>query len=80
MTILSDPPAATTEKAVSELRATRRRRRLGDTEWGDLAYRVYTTAFFCLVITIMLSGVVGDSPVAAEDVTTVVVSSEVGGQ
>lgn len=57
------PPAVDTQAAVAELRATRRRRRLGDADWGELAYRVYTTAFFCLVVTIMLSGWVGDSPV-----------------
>ncbi len=68
MTTLTDPPAAETQQAVAELRSTRRRRRLGDTNWGDLAYRVYTTAFFVLVIAVMLSGWVGDSEVEASDV------------
>jgi hypothetical protein len=51
---------------VAELRATRRRRRLGDTQWGDLAYRVYTTALFCLVVAMMLAGWVGDQELTAQ--------------
>ena len=57
---LEPPPEPTASPAVAELRATRRRRRLGDTRWGDLAYRVYTTALFCLVVAMMLAGWVGD--------------------
>lgn len=65
------PSDASTARVVAELRSTRRRRRLGDTEWGELAYRVYTTAFFVLVVVIMVSGAVGDrraSPGAVDQV------------
>jgi hypothetical protein len=55
-------------EVVGELRAARRRRRLGDTDWFELAYRVYTTAFVVLVVTIMLSGWVGNSAVPVEAV------------
>lgn len=65
------PPADESLRAASDLRAARRRRRLGDTEWGELAYRVYTTTFFCLVVGIMLSGMVGDSPVDRSTVADV---------
>lgn len=71
MTVSSDPPVALTAQVVAELRSTRRRRRLGDTEWGELAYRVYTTAFFVLVVIIMISGAVGDRPVSAQTVVQV---------
>jgi len=49
--------------AVSDLRSRRRRRRLGDLEWGDLAYRVYTTSLGTLVIAVLLSSWVGDNRV-----------------
>lgn len=68
----AEPSDAATARVVAELRSTRRRRRLGDTEWGELAYRVYTTAFFVLVVVIMVSGAVGDSPASAAAVTQVV--------
>jgi hypothetical protein len=55
-------------KVVAELRSARRRRRLGDTDWFELAYRVYTTAFVGLVVTIMLSGWVGNSAVPVDSV------------
>lgn len=73
-TLVNDPDTDQTHEAVAALRAVRRRRRLGDTEWGDLAYRVYTTAFFCLVVLIMLSGWVGDS--RASDATVARVAAE----
>ena len=60
-----------TAQVVADLRSTRRRRRLGDTEWGELAYRVYTTAFFVLVVVIMISGAVGDEPVSGQTVVQV---------
>jgi hypothetical protein len=46
--------------AARELHAARRRRRMGDVAWGDLAYRVYTTALAGLVLTVFASGLVGD--------------------
>lgn len=47
--------------ALADLRRTRRRRRLGDTEWFDLAYRVYLAAFFGGSAIIILSDQVGDA-------------------
>lgn len=66
MNVSTDPPVASTAQVVSDLRSTRRRRRLGGTEWGELAYRVYTTAFFVLVVVIMVSGAVGDQAVSEQ--------------
>lgn len=63
MEALAPPPTEESHDAIVDLRAARRRRRLGDTHWGDLAYRVYTTALFCIVVAMMLSGWVGDGEV-----------------
>ncbi len=71
MTTLTAPPVHDTRAVISQLRTTRSRRQLGDTDWGDLAYRVYTTAFFCLVITVMISGSIGDDPLSAQSVRDV---------
>lgn len=71
MNVSSDPPVVSTSQVVSDLRSTRRRRRLGNTEWGELAYRVYTTAFFVLVVVIMVSGAVGDRPASEQAVAQV---------
>ncbi|HUF99619.1 MAG TPA: hypothetical protein VMM60_15925 [Ilumatobacter sp.] len=51
--------------ALSDLRRTRRARRLGDTEWFDLAYRVYLAAMFGGGAAIVLADYVGDDPVGA---------------
>lgn len=64
----STPGAA---EVVRALRATRRRRRLGEVAWGDLAYRVYTTSLAALVIVVFASGLVGDGRVAAATVDRV---------
>jgi hypothetical protein len=71
MPALDPPPEATAKAAVEQLRAARRRRRLGDTQWGELAYRVYTTALFCLVVAIMLAGWVGDRELDAASTQSV---------
>ncbi len=60
MSPLNPPPSVATHEVVTALRTARRRRRLGDTHWGDLAYRVYTTALTCIVVAMMLSGWIGD--------------------
>jgi len=57
--------------AMDEMRGARRRRRIGDVAWGDLAYRVYTTALACLVFAVFASGWVGDSELAAHSVASV---------
>lgn len=61
--ITTDPPLLGDEfREVDAMRAIRRRRRLGDVAWGDLAYRVYTTALGTIVLIIFASGVIGDVP------------------
>lgn len=54
------------------MRAARRARRLGDVAWGDLAYRVYTTALATLVVAVFLSGLIGDERLSAHGVARVV--------
>lgn len=55
---------------VREMRATRQRRRLGDTEWFDVAYRVYLFALVGAIVVITASdaidGLIGDD-VTADD-------------
>jgi hypothetical protein len=53
---------------VSQLRRARRRRRLGDRDWGELAYRAYTTSLGTLVTVLFLSGVIGDEVLDAAGV------------
>ena len=48
--------------ALTDLRRTRRAHRLGDTEWFDLAYRVYLTAIFGGGAVVVLADYVGDEP------------------
>jgi hypothetical protein len=48
--------------ALTDLRQTRRAHRLGDTEWFDLAYRVYLTAIFGGGAVVVLADYVGDEP------------------
>lgn len=57
--IALDPGAGL--RAVADLRRARRRRRIGDQAWGDMAYRAYTTGLAALVAVVFLSGLVGDS-------------------
>jgi len=57
--------------ALGDMRAERRRRRLGDVEWGDLAYRVYVTGLACLTVGLVLSGAVGDEALDAGAVESV---------
>ena len=44
---------------------------MGTVAWGDLAYRVYTTALAVLVLTVFASGLVGDSRLDAEQASAV---------
>jgi hypothetical protein len=62
MTTVSPDLTLDARTAVSDLRRARRRRRLGDREWGELAYKAYTTALAALVAVVFLSGLVGDTP------------------
>ncbi|MEO1056313.1 MAG: hypothetical protein AAFY28_05290 [Actinomycetota bacterium] len=49
------PSADTGAAAVRDLRTTRMRRRLGDTEWFDVAYRAYLFALVGLIATVFVS-------------------------
>lgn len=57
-------------EALSDLRRRRRRRRLGNHEWGELAYRVYTTALAAIVSVVFASGLIGDSKLDAAATAT----------
>jgi hypothetical protein len=52
-------------QAVAELRRARRVRRMGDTSFGDVAYRVYVTALLSLFAVFTASGWIGDETVSA---------------
>lgn len=54
-----DEPAM--RRAVVEMRRCRQRRRLGTHDWGELAYRVYTTALAAIVAVVFASGLIGDN-------------------
>lgn len=62
--------ASETRTALRDLRRTRQRRRLGDTEWFDVAYRVYLFALGGLVAIVLVSdavdGIVGDGVATAD--------------
>lgn len=71
-TTVSVPATSVTTAAVDALRSARRTRRLGDVAWGDLAYRVYTTALGALVLTVFASGLVGDRRLDAAQTAEVI--------
>lgn len=52
-------------EALRDLRRTRQRKRLGDIEWFDAAYRVYMVALFGGGGVLWLSSAIGDEPVSA---------------
>ena len=58
------PDQRTSKATLAELRTTRQRRRLGDTDWYDIAYRVYLFALVGLALVVWVSeaidGVIGD--------------------
>ncbi|HSP29136.1 MAG TPA: hypothetical protein VLN74_11355, partial [Ilumatobacteraceae bacterium] len=58
------PDQRTAKATLAELRRTRQRRRLGDTDWYDIAYRVYLFALVGLTLVVWISdavdGVIGD--------------------
>jgi hypothetical protein len=57
--------------ALTDLRRTRRERRLGDLEWFDLAYRAYLAAIFGGGAVIVISDFVGDREVSASGIAEV---------
>jgi hypothetical protein len=64
------PDQRTSRATLAELRRTRQRRRLGDTDWYDIAYRVYLFALVGLALVVWVSeaidGVIGDGIDTAE--------------
>jgi len=64
------PDQRTSRATLAELRTTRQRRRLGDTDWYDIAYRVYLFALVGLALVVWVSeaidGVIGDGLDTAE--------------
>lgn len=58
------PPARSTRETLYDLRKTRQRHRLGDTDWYDIAYRVYLFGLVGLTAVVWLSdainGAIGD--------------------
>lgn len=57
-------------RAVVDLRRRRQRHRLGDREWGELAYRVYTTSLAAIVAVVFASGLIGDEQLSRASVET----------
>lgn len=65
-------PIVSGPSIVSELRRTRRRHRLGELEWFEVAYRVYLAALVGGVAFAWLSGFVDDAEVTPSEVADVV--------
>jgi hypothetical protein len=67
------PDQRTSKATLAELRRTRQRRRLGDTDWYDIAYRVYLFALVGLTLVVWVSdavdGVIGDEVDTADLLT-----------
>jgi len=64
------PDQHTSKATLAELRKTRQRRRLGETDWYDIAYRVYLFALVGLALVVWVSeavdGVIGDGVDSAD--------------
>ncbi len=71
--VLAVPVHADAKATLTDLRRTRQRRRLGETDWYDIAYRVYLFALVGLVVVVWVSdaidGAIGDS-VDTQDLLT----------
>jgi hypothetical protein len=67
------PDQRTAKATLAELRRTRQRRRLGDTDWYDIAYRVYLFALVGLTLVVWVSdavdGAIGDEVDTADLLT-----------
>lgn len=57
--------------AMHAMRAARKRRRLGDIEWFDAAYKVYVVGLFGGFALLWLSDLVGDEPLSAAQAANV---------
>ncbi len=67
------PDGRTAKATLTELRRTRQRRRLGDTDWYDIGYRVYLFALVGLTVVVLVSdaidGAIGDGIDSADLLT-----------
>jgi hypothetical protein len=70
--VISDAAVVGPPSTVSALRTARRRRELAGRDWGELAYRVYTTSLGALVAVVFLSGLVGDDRLDQEQTASLV--------
>jgi hypothetical protein len=57
--------------AVREMRATRRKHRVQETEWFEALYRVYLAAIVVGGSVLFLSGLIEDTPATAEDLANI---------
>jgi len=72
LSVTSDAAVVAPQSNVTALRTARRRRELGGRDWGELAYRVYTTSLGALVAVVFLSGLVGDDRLDPEQAASLV--------
>ena len=72
LSVISDAAVVGPPSTVSALRTARRRRELAGRDWGELAYRVYTTSLGALVAVVFLSGLVGDDRLDQEQTASLV--------
>lgn len=72
LSVISDAAVVGPPSTVSALRTARRRRELAGRDWGELAYRVYTTSLGALVAVVFLSGLVGDDRLDPEQTASLV--------
>jgi hypothetical protein len=66
-----DADQASAHQVLKELRAARRRRRIADFDPFEALYRAYLTGIILTVAVLLLSGVTGDTKVAADQVARV---------
>lgn len=71
MTAAEPPPVSTGAAALRALRSTRQRRRLGDFEWFDAAYRAYLVALFGGGGVLWLSSALGNRPAQGSTATRI---------
>src|SRR5688572_26789998 len=62
---------STSSTALHEMRRTRQKRRLGELEWFEIAYRVYLAALFGGLAVMWLSDLVTDEPATADQLADV---------
>ncbi len=72
LSVTSEATLVGPSSTVTALRTARRRRELAGRDWGELAYRVYTTSLGALVAVVFLSGLVGDDRLDPEQTASLV--------